>query len=76
MDFFFERSLGMSIKTALKESLCLYKKNFGPLLLAQLVALVLRAMALTPVLFLADKALAPLALIAIPLYLLIVLPAR
>lgn len=66
----------MKIKPVLKESLRLYKTNFGPLLLAQLVELVLRAMALTPVLFLANKALAPLAWLALPLYLLIVLPAR
>ena len=66
----------MKIKPVLKESLRLYKTNFGPLLLAQLVELVLRAIALTPVLFLADKALAPLAWLALPLYLLIVLPAR
>lgn len=66
----------MKIKPVLKESLHLYKKNFGPLCLALLVQLVLRAIALSPLLFLADKTLAPLAYIAIPLYLLIVLPAR
>lgn len=66
----------MKIKPVLKESLRLYKKNFGPLCLALLVQLVLRAIALSPLLFLADKTLAPLAYIAIPLYLLIVLPAR
>lgn len=66
----------MKIKPVLKESLHLYKKNFGPLCLALLVEVVLRCIALTPVLFLMDKALAPLAYIAIPLYLLIVLPAR
>ena len=59
-----------------KESFRLYKKNFGPLCLTLLVQLVLRAIALSPVLFLADKALAPLAFIAIPLYIFIVLPAR
>lgn len=66
----------MKMKSALKESLCLYKKNFGQLLLALLVELVLRAIALLPLVFLADKALSPLALLAIPLYLLIALPAR
>ena len=45
-------------------------------MLAQLVEGVLRAIALTPLLFLADKALSPLALLALPLYILIVLPAR
>ena len=66
----------MKMKPVLKESLRLYKKNFPQLCLALLVELVLRAIALSPVLFLADKALAPLALLAIPLYILIVLPAR
>ena len=66
----------MKMKPVLSESLRVYKKNFGPLCLALLVQLVLRAMALSPVLFLADKALKPFALLALPLYLLIVLPAR
>ena len=66
----------MKMKPVLKESLRLYKKNFPQLCLALLVELVLRGIALSPVLFLADKALAPLALLAIPLYILIVLPAR
>ena len=66
----------MTKKPVWKESLRLYKKNFGPLCLALLVQLVLRAIALSPLMFLADKALAPLAYLAIPLYLLIVLPAR
>lgn len=66
----------MKVKPVLSDSLRLYKKNFGPLCLTLLVQLVLRAIALSPVLFLADKALAPLAFIAIPLYIFIVLPAR
>lgn len=66
----------MKMKPVLKDTLRLYKKNFPQLLLALLVELVLRGIALSPVLFLADKALAPLALLAIPLYILIVLPAR
>ena len=66
----------MKVKPVLSDSLRLYKKNFGPLCLTLLVQLVLRAIALSPVLFLADQALAPLAFIAIPLYILIVLPAR
>ena len=66
----------MTKKPVWKENLRLYKKNFGPLCLALLVQLVLRAIALSPLMFLADKALAPLAYLAIPLYLLIVLPAR
>ena len=66
----------MKLNPVLKETLRIYKKNFGQLCLALLVEVVLRAIALTPLLFLADKALAPLAYIAIPLYILIALPAR
>lgn len=66
----------MQLKPVVKESLRLYKKNFAPLMLCLLVQGVLRCIALTPLLFLADKALAPLALLALPLYLLIALPAR
>lgn len=66
----------MKLKPVLTEALRLYKKNFGPLMLTLLVQGILRAIALTPLLFLADSALAPLALLALPLYLLIALPAR
>ena len=66
----------MKKKPVWKESLRLYKKNFGSLLLALLVQLVLRAIALSPLMFLADKQYAVVAYAAIPLYLLIVLPAR
>lgn len=66
----------MQLKPILKESLRLYKKNFASLMLTLLVQGVLRFIALTPLLFLADKALVPLALLALPLYLLIALPAR
>lgn len=66
----------MNKKSAWRESLRLYKKNWPQLMLALLVQLALRGIALSPVLFLADEKLAPLAYIAIPLYLLIVLPAR
>lgn len=71
-----ERDYRMKMKPVLKDVLRLYKENFPQLLLALLVELVLRGIALSPVLFLADKALAPLALLAIPMYILIVLPAR
>ncbi len=64
------------MKTVWKDSFALYKKNFGPLCLALLVELVLRGIALCPLLFLADAKLHMLALLAIPLYVLIVLPAR
>lgn len=66
----------MKLKLVLTEALRLYKKNFRPLMLTLLTEGVLRAIALTPLLFLADKRLAPLALLAVPLYLLIALPAR
>ena len=66
----------MKVKNVWKDSFNLYKKNFGPLCLTLLVELVLRGIALCPVLFLAEKKLSPLALLAIPLYVLIVLPAR
>ena len=66
----------MKLKPVLTEALRLYKTNFALLMLDLLVQLVLRAVALTPLLFLADRALAPLALLALPLYLLIALPAR
>ena len=66
----------MKTKPVLKESLRLYRQNFGSLCLALLVELVLRGIALCPALFLADAKLKPLALLAVPLYILIVLPAR
>ena len=75
-DYFRERGIFMKMKPVLKETLHLYKKNFPQLMLALLVELVLRGIALSPVLFLADKSLSSLALLAIPLYILIVLPAR
>ncbi len=66
----------MKTKLIWKDALALYKKNFPQLMLALLVELVLRGIALSPVIFLADQALAPLAWLAVPLYILIVLPAR
>lgn len=66
----------MKLMPVIRDTFRIYKKNFGPLCLALLVQIVLRAIALSPVVFLADKTLAPLAYIAIPLYILIVLPAR
>jgi hypothetical protein len=66
----------MKKKPVWKESFRLYKKNFGQLCLALLVQLILRGIALSPMLFLADQQYACLAYAAIPLYLLIALPAR
>ncbi len=60
----------------MREAFRLYKKHFPALLLVLLVQLILRAMALTPLMFLLSESLAPLALLAIPAYLMIVLPAR
>ena len=64
------------MKPVLKETFRLYVNNFVALCLALLVELELRAIALSPLMFLADKALASLAWLAVPLYILIVLPAR
>ena len=75
-DFVRKGTILMKNKSVLKESLRLYRQNFGPLCLALLVEVVLRGIALSPLLFLADAAMKPLALLAVPLYLLIVLPAR
>ena len=75
-DFVRKGTILMKNKSVLKESLRLYRQNFGPLCLALLVEVVLRGIALCPLLFLADAKLQPLALLAVPLYLLIVLPAR
>ena len=66
----------MKMKPVLSDALRLYKKNFGPLCLTLLVEIVIRAICLSPLLFLADKALSPLAYLALPLYILIALPAR
>ncbi len=64
------------MKNTLRAAWRLYTTNFIPLMKTLLVQLILRAIALTPLMFLADKALAPLAWLAVPVYLLIVLPAR
>lgn len=54
----------------------LYRQNFGQLMLTLFVQLIIRAIALTPLMFLANKETAFLAWLAVPTYLLIVLPAR
>ena len=66
----------MKLKPAVQESLRVYKRNFPQLLLALLVELVIRSICLTPLMFLVNGTLAPLAWLAVPLYLLIALPAR
>lgn len=66
----------MKMTTVLKESLRLYRKNWAGLLLALLLEIVLRAICLTPLMFLAGESTKWLALLCIPLYILIALPAR
>lgn len=74
--FVMKGAVTMKIRPVLRESLRVYKQNFAQLCLALLLEVVLRAIALSPLLCLADKALAPLAWLAVPLYILIALPAR
>lgn len=66
----------MKIFTALRQSAGIYRKNLGDCLLTLLLQLVLRLMALAPLLFTIAKETRPLALLCIPLFVLIVLPAR
>ncbi|MBQ8201411.1 MAG: hypothetical protein IJZ74_06560 [Clostridia bacterium] len=66
----------MKLMTVMRESLKLYRKNWTDLLLALLLELVLRAMCLTPVVFLASPSLAALAWLCVPMYIFIALPAR
>lgn len=66
----------MKMTTVLKESLRLYRKNWAGLMLALLLEVVIRAMCLTPLLFLASEGTKWGALLCIPLYILIALPAR
>ena len=75
-DFVGKGAFAMKMKPVLLESLRLYRKNFPQLCLTLLTQLVLRAICLTPLLFLADASLAPLAWLCVPMYLLIALPAR
>ena len=66
----------MKIKTAIRESWRLYRRNFLDLMGAYLISALIRAMCLTPMLFLLLKDGAWLAWLCVPLYLLIALPAR
>lgn len=66
----------MKLSSVLRESFLIYRKHFRELMLTLLLELVLRLIALAPLLFLAAPQTRPLALISIPLYLFIVLPAR
>ena len=66
----------MKVASAFREAFRAYFRHFWSLMLTLLVELVLRGVALAPLLFLVEEQTAPLALLCVPLYLLIVLPAR
>ena len=66
----------MKFSSVLRESFHMYRQHFGELMLTLLLQLVLRLIALAPLLFLAARETRLLALLSLPLYLLIVLPAR
>ena len=66
----------MTFTAALRATWHTYIKRFPEMLLTLLLQLVLRLMAFAPLLFLCAKETKPLALLSIPLYILIVLPAR
>ena len=66
----------MKFCAAVKATWHTYRTRFPEMLLTLLVQLVLRLMAFAPLLFLCAKETALLALLCIPLYILIVLPAR
>lgn len=64
------------MKQAIARAWGLYRRHWGSLMLMLLVELVLRLMAATPLLFLAAPETRPLALLCLPLWVLLVLPAR
>ena len=66
----------MKTSKVLQQSLQLYRKNWGDLMQALLVELALRGICLAPLMFLTSPGMEMLALACIPLYLLVVLPAR
>lgn len=66
----------MKMTAALKATWHTYRTQFPQMLLTLLMQLVLRLMAFVPLVFLAAKETKMLALLCIPLYILIVLPAR
>lgn len=66
----------MRLIAALKATWHTYRTQFPQLMLTLLLQMILRVMALTPLLFLASEETKMLALLCIPLYVLIVLPAR
>lgn len=66
----------MKIWTVIRESVRVYARNFGDLMLAFLLQMLLRAMCLTPLLFLLSEEFSYLAWLCIPMWVLLVLPAR
>ena len=66
----------MKLTSVYRKAWAVYRRHWGALMLTLLLELVLRAIALTPLLFLATAQVRFLALLSIPLWVLIVLPAR
>ena len=66
----------MKVSTVLRQALAVFRKHWKALMLTLLLQLVLLGIALVPLLFLAAPQIKALALLSVPLYLLIVLPAR
>lgn len=66
----------MKLSSVMRQSLAIYRKHPKELLLTLLLQLALRGVALAPLLFLALPQTSLLALLCVPLYLLLVLPAR
>lgn len=66
----------MKVRTAIARAWKLYTGHFGEMMLFMLLEVVLRLMVLAPMLFLASEATRLLALVSVPLFVLIVLPAR
>ena len=66
----------MKLTSVYRKAWAFYRRHFGALMLTLLLELALRCIALTPLLFLAVPQTRFLALLSIPLWVLIVLPAR
>lgn len=66
----------MKLTSVYRKAWGVYRRHWGALMLTLLLELVLRCVALTPLLFLAASQTRYLALLCVPLWLLIVLPAR
>ena len=66
----------MKFSSVLRESFLIYRKHFRELMMTLLLEIVLRLIALAPLLFLAAPQTRLLALLSVPLYIFVVLPAR